>query len=88
MFNTIIYLLFYLVFEESFSLLDRDGDGSISHSEIHSLMNSLGYSPSHEDISSVISKVDIDGEYGAFFEYYEEFSSIIQVMVVSILTNF
>ncbi|CAF4426907.1 unnamed protein product, partial [Adineta steineri] len=29
------------VFEESFSLLDRDGDGTISNSEIRSLMNSL-----------------------------------------------
>ncbi|UJR13845.1 hypothetical protein I4U23_000856 [Adineta vaga] len=58
------------VFEESFSLLDRDGDGSISNSEIHSLMNSLGYSPSHEDISSVISKVDIDGDGSVDFDEF------------------
>ena len=51
-----------LVFEESFSLLDKDGDGNISNDEIRSLMVSLGYSPSEEDISAVISKVDIDGE--------------------------
>jgi calmodulin len=51
------------VFEESFSLLDKDGDGNISNYEIRSLMNSLGYSPSEEDISSVISKIDIDGKY-------------------------
>ena len=50
-----------LVFEESFSLLDKDGDGNISNYEIRSLMNSLGYSPSEEDISTVISKVDTDG---------------------------
>ncbi|CAF1220031.1 unnamed protein product [Adineta ricciae] len=58
------------VFEESFSVLDRDGDGSISNSEIHSLMNSLGYSPSHEDISSVISKVDIDGDGSVDFDEF------------------
>jgi Ca2+-binding EF-hand superfamily protein len=44
-------------------LLDKDGDGNISNFEIRSLMNSLGYSPSEEDISAVISKIDIDGKY-------------------------
>jgi len=43
-------------------LLDKDGDGNISNYEIRSLMNSLGYSPSEEDISSVIAKIDIDGK--------------------------
>lgn len=51
-----------LVFEESFSLLDKDGDGNITNYEIRSLMHSLGYSPSEEDISTVISKVDTDGK--------------------------
>jgi len=55
-------MIFVLVFEESFSLLDKDGDGNISNYEIRSLMNSLGYSPSEEDISSVIAKIDIDGK--------------------------
>jgi calmodulin len=54
---------FILVFEESFSLLDKDGDGNISKYEIRSLMNSLGYSPSEEDISTVISKIDTDGKF-------------------------
>ena len=53
--------LFSSVYEESFSLLDKDGDGNITNYEIRSLMNSLGYSPSEEDISTVISKIDIDG---------------------------
>jgi Ca2+-binding EF-hand superfamily protein len=53
----------FLVFEESFSLLDKDGDGNISNYEIRSLMNSLGYSPSEEDIASVIAKIDTDGHY-------------------------
>jgi Ca2+-binding EF-hand superfamily protein len=43
--------------------LDKDGDGNISNYEIRSLMNSLGYSPSEEDISTVISKIDTDGKY-------------------------
>ncbi len=60
----IFYKLFFsiLVFEESFSLLDKDGDGNITTYEIRSLMNSLGYSPSEEDISTVISKVDTNGK--------------------------
>ncbi len=44
-------------------MLDKDGDGNISDNEIRSLMNSLGYSPSPEDISSVISAIDIDGKF-------------------------
>jgi calmodulin len=56
-------MILFSVFEESFSLLDKDGDGNISNYEIRSLMNSLGYSPSEEDISSVIAKVDIDGKF-------------------------
>ncbi|CAF4326298.1 unnamed protein product, partial [Rotaria socialis] len=51
-----------VVYEESFSLLDKDGDGNISNYEIRSLMSSLGYSTSLEDISSVISKIDVDGD--------------------------
>ncbi|CAF2713015.1 unnamed protein product [Rotaria sp. Silwood2] len=58
------------VFEESFSLLDKDGDGNISNYEIRSLMNSLGYSPSEEDISTVISKVDTDGNGSVDFDEF------------------
>ncbi len=60
--NKNMILWFILVYEESFSLLDKDGDGNISNYEIRSLMNSLGYSPSEEDISSVIAKIDTDGK--------------------------
>ncbi|CAF3366621.1 unnamed protein product [Rotaria socialis] len=58
------------VFEESFSLLDKDGDGNISNYEIRSLMHSLGYSPSEEDISTVISKVDTDGNGSVDFDEF------------------
>jgi len=58
------------VFEESFSLLDKDGDGNISNDEIRSLMNSLGYSPSEEDISTVISKVDTNGNGSVDFDEF------------------
>ncbi|CAF2596906.1 unnamed protein product [Rotaria sp. Silwood2] len=58
------------VYEESFSLLDKDGDGNISNHEIRCLMNSLGYAPSEEDISSVISKVDINGDGSVDFHEF------------------
>ncbi|CAF3615927.1 unnamed protein product [Adineta steineri] len=58
------------VFEESFSLLDKDGDGNITNYEIRSLMNSLGYSPSEEDISAVISKVDTNGNGSVDFDEF------------------
>jgi Ca2+-binding EF-hand superfamily protein len=57
-----LFFFSILVFEESFSLLDKDGDGNISNDEIRSLMNSLGYSPSEEAISTVISKADTNGK--------------------------
>ncbi|CAF0792359.1 unnamed protein product [Didymodactylos carnosus] len=63
------------VFEESFSVLDRDRDGHISDYEIRSLMNSLGYSPSEEDIGEVIKKVDLDGNGKVDFE---EFLTMMQ----------
>ncbi|CAF0977118.1 unnamed protein product [Didymodactylos carnosus] len=63
------------VFEESFSVLDRDRDGHISDYEIRSLMNSLGYSPSEEDIGAVIKKVDLDGNGKVDFE---EFLTMMQ----------
>lgn len=67
--------MFVLVYEESFSLIDKDGDGNISNYEIRALMNSLGYSPSDEDISSVISKIDVDGKI-----YEEEMIILIQLL--------
>jgi calmodulin len=51
-------------------LLDKDGDGNISNYEIRSLMNSLGYSPSEEDISAVISKVDTNGRLVCKMKFY------------------
>ena len=51
-------------------------DGNISNYEIRSLMNSLGYSPSEEDISTVISKVDTNGNKSLiiiqilFYDYF------------------
>jgi calmodulin len=63
------------VFEESFSLLDKDGDGNISNYEIRSLMNSLGYTPSEEDISSVIAKIDIDGKSLSIYIIHNSISS-------------
>ena len=53
-------------------MLDKDGDGNISNDEIRSLMNSLGYSPSEEDISTVISKVDTNGKRSNSLVFYCE----------------
>ena len=82
------FFFFCAVFEESFSLLDKDGDGNISNNEIRSLMNSLGYSPSDEDISSVISKVDTDGKLTLIFKVKHINNYFLQVMDMLILMNF
>jgi calmodulin len=58
-------------------LLDKDGDGNISNYEIRSLMNSLGYTPSEEDISSVIAKVDIDGKLSSHIIHTFKFEFLL-----------
>ena len=76
------FALAFPVFEESFSLLDKDGDGNISNYEIRSLMNSLGYTPSEEDIATVIAKVDMDGKFSSDMAFSHSSLEFLQVMGV------
>lgn len=46
---------------QAFSLFDKNGDGSISASELGSVMRALGSNPSEEDVAGLISRLDIDG---------------------------
>merc|ERR1712043_78325 len=47
-------------FKASFDVFDKDGDGTISTSELEAVMKALGQNPSEEDIEDMISEIDLD----------------------------
>ena len=48
-------------FKEAFALFDQDGDGTITLPELRTVMQSLGQSPSDQELIDMINEVDEDG---------------------------
>jgi len=47
-------------YKEAFSLLDKDGDGTITTKEVGTLMRSLGQNPTESELQDMINEVDPD----------------------------
>ena len=58
------YILCDLIseFKEHFEMFDRDGDGTITTSELGTVMKNLGQNPSQDELHQMISEVDEDGK--------------------------
>ncbi|KAI3877230.1 hypothetical protein MKW92_031784 [Papaver armeniacum] len=49
-------------FEEVFKKYDADGDGKISYLELGSILSSLGYEATAEELQVMVKEVDSDGD--------------------------
>lgn len=48
-------------FKEVFGLFDKDGGGTISSTELGTVMRTLGQNPSQKEIEAMIKEIDQDG---------------------------
>ena len=48
-------------FKEAFSLIDKDGDGSITTNELGMVLGLLGQNPTEVELEDLINEVDANG---------------------------
>ena len=59
----------------AFNKFDKDKNGTISPSEVRNVLHEMGYSPSDEDVSLVVSQIRQSAETGTTDITYSEFES-------------
>ena len=59
--------------QETFKLMDKDSDGCITNSELHSLLNSLKLKPSQETVRRMINEADKDRDGGIGFREFKDY---------------
>ena len=60
---------------EAFKVLDKDGSGSISESELRQIMSNIGEDITDEEIKEMMNEADLDGDGQVSFK---EFAAIIK----------
>ena len=51
-----------LEYRDVFYMFDRDNNGYITTKELNTIMKTLGFNPTEEDLQQMIFTVDYDGE--------------------------
>ena len=53
-------------YREAFSLFDKNGDGTVSTSELGTIMRSLGQTPTEAELRDIIANVDKNGKMNSY----------------------
>jgi calmodulin len=54
-------LLFTSEYQSAFKMFDKDGDGTITTSELGTAMKSLGQNLTKQELEDMVNEVDVDG---------------------------
>jgi len=54
-------LLFTSEYQSAFKMFDKDGDGTITTSELGTVMRSLGQNLTKQELEDMVNEVDVDG---------------------------
>ncbi|XP_060592824.1 neo-calmodulin-like [Ruditapes philippinarum] len=65
-------------FKETFSLFDKEGDGSISIKELGTVLRALGQHPTEADLNDLIGNLEVEGHMTIEFP---EFLSILAKII-------
>ena len=68
------------LFRDTFVIFDKDGDGTIDSKELSTVLKSMGYNPTIEEIKEMVEDVDSDGSGSIeFLEFLLLMGKILKV---------